>query len=82
MFFGRFNFLKKKTLLDVKNKIIFTTFHISLQEDSPLTPKCGVSVILPSINEPTNEGIGDNCSMTKIVTEDLTNLSSQVGNLI
>ena len=73
---------KKKSLLDVKNKIIFTTFHIFLQEDSPLTPKCGVSVILPSINEPTNEGIGDNCSMTKIVTEDLTNLSSQVGNLI
>ena len=82
MFFGGFNFLKKKSLLDVKNKIIFTTSYIFLQEDSPLTPKCGVSVILPSINEPTNEGIGDNCSMTKIVTEDLTNLSSQVGNLI
>ena len=78
VFWGDLIFSKKKSLLDVKNKIIFTTSHIFLQEDSPLTPKCGVSVILPSINEPTNEGIGDNCSMTKTVTENLTNLSSQV----
>merc|ERR1719266_3081247 len=68
---------------DIKHDLTYNLREgYDAEEDSPLTPKCGVSVILPSINEPTNEGIGDNCSMTKIVTEDLTNLSSQVRDVL
>ena len=50
---------------------LFTYFQ---EETTICTPKCGVSVILPSIHEPD-----DNTSMNKtIVADDLTNLTSQV----
>merc|ERR1712176_1009508 len=59
---------------DVKHDLTFNLRegYDADEETTICTPKCGVSVILPSIHEPD-----DNASMNKtIVADDLTNLTS------
>ena len=60
---------------DIIEDVPLDEYSLFFQEETTIcTPKCGVSVILPSIHEPD-----DNASMNKtIVADDLTNQTSQV----